>query len=470
MDEKKYLLSQIDRCRRKLNLALFLEKSVVFLTIGGVLSALLEAVSLFVPFYSVHAWSLCVAAVFLLAGIIIAIDKRKGKKDAALTLDGFGMKERVVTAYEHLEDVSAYALLQRKDAVRCLEASRERMKIRMNPGWRRNLALLLSLALAVGLAFVPAPAREVAKQRHLLAKEAKEKQQELEKLVKKLEQIDTKALTAEQRAALAKLTESMKLSAEELKNSKTREALHGAEQKLDYKYEQAFSQLGELASQMKNPEAAGVAGAEAMAKTLSGNNGKDGTGATASGGSTDGSGNSEGDSGDAKPNGGENGDGSSGEGSQNGDGSNGEGSNNGNSGSGNGQNGSGSGNGNGQNGSGNGNGNSGQSGSGNGNGSGSGNGGNSGPGRGTGSSSAAHDYVSVPNQKGNDDSLQGNKTGSENSDYYRAQNGLAWEGNHVSLDSVVGDYTKDAYEGLSSGKYPSGMEPVIRDYFENLNE
>ena len=427
MDEKKYLLSQIDRCRRKLNLALFLEKSVVFLTIGGVLSALLEAVSLFVPFYSVHAWSLCVAAVFLLAGIIIAIDKRKGKKDAALTLDGFGMKERVVTAYEHLEDESAYALLQRKDAVRCLEASRERMKIRMNPGWRRNLAL------AVGLAFVPAPAREVAKQRHLLAKEAKEKQQELEKLVKKLEQIDTKALTAEQKAALAKLTESMKLSAEELKNSKTREALHGAEQKLDYKYEQALSQLGELASQMKNPKAAGVASAEAMAKTLSGNNGKDGTGATASGGSTDGSGNSEGDSGDAKPNGGENSDGSSGDGSQNGDGSNGDGSNNG-------------------------------------NGNGSGNGGNSGPGRGTGSSSAAHDYVSVPNQKGNDDSLQGNKTGSENSDYYRAQNGLAWEGDHVSLDSVVGDYTKDAYEGISSGKYPSGMEPVIRDYFENLNE
>ena len=78
--------------------------------------------------------------------------------------------------------------------------------------------------------------------------------------------------------------------------------------------------------------------------------------------------------------------------------------------------------------------------------------------------------MSVPNPKGNDDSLHGNKTGSDNSDYYREQNGLAWEGDHVSLDSVVGDYTKDAYEGLSSGKYPSGMESVIKDYFKNLNE
>jgi hypothetical protein len=34
---------------------------------------------------------------------------------------------------------------------------------------------------------------------------------------------------------------------------------------------------------------------------------------------------------------------------------------------------------------------------------------------------------------------------------------------------VIGNYTKDAYDGISSGKYPSGMEDVIKDYFENLN-
>jgi hypothetical protein len=35
---------------------------------------------------------------------------------------------------------------------------------------------------------------------------------------------------------------------------------------------------------------------------------------------------------------------------------------------------------------------------------------------------------------------------------------------------VIGQYTQDAYDGLASGKYPSGMEDVIKDYFENLNE
>ena len=66
--------------------------------------------------------------------------------------------------------------------------------------------------------------------------------------------------------------------------------------------------------------------------------------------------------------------------------------------------------------------------------------------------------------------MHGDKTGKNNSDYYRAQNGLTWEGDHVSLDSVIADYTQSAYEGISAGRYPSGMENVIKDYFKNLNE
>ena len=120
------------------------------------------------------------------------------------------------------------------------------------------------------------------------------------------------------------------------------------------------------------------------------------------------------------------------------------------------------------NGSGSGNGNGNGSGTGTGNGTGSGNG--SGSGRGTGSSDAAHDYVSVPNQTGDDAALTGDKNGDEDSDYVRQQNGLAWEGNHVDYNSVIGSYTDSAYEGIATGKYPTGMENVIRDYFENLNE
>lgn len=446
MDEKKYLLSQIKKCQRKLNLALGFEKSTVFTTIGLLLAAVIEMVSLFVPLFYVHVAAAALAITSLGTGLLLALCRRRNEKAAARRLDALGLKERVSTAYEHLGDESACALLQRADAVRCLKEKETNLRIPLRPEGKKLIALFLSLVLALGLAFVPSPARETARERHVLVQQAKEKQKELAKLVKKLEQIDQKALSAEQKAKLTKLTESMKLSMEELKKSTSQTALKSASQKLDYKYEQAAGQLGALASQMKNPKDAGVTAAAEMAKAASKNKN---TGASnGEGGSTQGEGQS-GDSGQQQAGNGNSGNsGGSGEGTD-AQGNGGNGNSNGNSNS-------------------NGNGNGGGDGSGNG--SGNGNGGQKGSGRGTGSGSGTHDYVSVPNQKGSDDSLRGNKTGSENSDYYRAQNGLAWEGEHVSLDSVVGDYTKDAYEGLSSGKYPKGMEPVIKSYFKNLNE
>lgn len=81
-----------------------------------------------------------------------------------------------------------------------------------------------------------------------------------------------------------------------------------------------------------------------------------------------------------------------------------------------------------------------------------------------------HEYVSIPNSLGEDGALAGGKNGSQDSEFYRQINGLAWEGEHVDYNSVIGEYTESAYEGIANGRYPSGMESVIRDYFENLNK
>jgi hypothetical protein len=39
----------------------------------------------------------------------------------------------------------------------------------------------------------------------------------------------------------------------------------------------------------------------------------------------------------------------------------------------------------------------------------------------------------------------------------------------VSHEAVIGSYEKNAYEGIAAGKYPSGMEEVIKDYFASFN-
>lgn len=466
MDSKEYLIQQMKMCRRKMNMAKVIDYGILFAAAGGILGILCELASLVWRFYYVHlAAGLCYGVGFL-AGIGYALYRRADMKQAAGRLDSFGLKERMITAYEQRDSQKEFALLQRQDALVHYNKIRGQIRIPLRPDPRHIFALILSVASVVSLAFLPSPVRDQARLHHQVQQQAKEEQEELEELVDALEGVDMESLTEEQRALLQEMMDAMKLSREELAQADSWESLASATERLDYKYGQAVQSLASLASQLNDPGAVGIAGAEALAKAIANENGTQLASGTPSAGTGGENGNGESGNGDdsGQGDGGQDGqgDGSGQDGSGSNGQNNGSGQGSGNSGNGSGQ---GNGNGNGQ-GQGNGNGNGNGQGQGNG-GSGSGNGGN---GRGTGSSDAAHDYVSIPNAVANDPSLTGNKNGDQNSDYFRQQNGLAWEGDHVDYNSVIGEYTDSAYEGIANGKYPSGMESVIRDYFENLNK
>lgn len=474
MDIRKVLIEQIRRCRNRMNLARIIDCGILFAAAGGVPGMLCELFSLLWPFYYAHlAAGLCFGA-GLLAGIGYALYRRADMSQAARRLDSFGMKERMITAYEWMdrgdEAGEIFAEPQRQDAWACYERLRDRIRIPLWPDKRHVLALLLSAALVAALGIIPSPVRERAGIRHQVQEQVKEELEELEKLVDALEGVDMDILTQEQRERLQEIAESMRRSGEELKGAESWESLAAATERLDYKYGQAQQSLEQLAAQMENPEAAGVASVQALAQAASPNGAQQvspqaavSPGQNGSGTQGTGDGGGSGEQGSDPGDGSRQGDGSgTGDGSGQGDGSGtrdvpGQGDGNG-SGDSSGQgDGSGTGDGSGQ-------------GDGNGSGDGSGQGDGLGGGRGTGSSNAVHDYVSIPNAVGDDPSLTGNKYGDENSDYIRQQNGLAWEGEHVDYNSVIGQYTDSAYEGIVSGKYPTGMESVIRDYFENLNK
>lgn len=482
METGKYLTDQIRRCKRKMNLAKLIDRGILCAAAGGIPGICCELASLLVPFYHVHlAAALCFGA-GLLAGAGYAVYRRADMKQAASRLDSFGLKERMLTAYENLDKEDTFAGLQREDAFTHYEQVRGRIKIPLLPDKRHILALVVSAAAVIGMSFIPSPVRDQAKLRHQVQEQAAEENEELEKLLDALQDVDMESLTEQQKAQLQELVDTMELSREELAKADSRESLFAAAGRLDYKYQQAAQSLEQLAGQIESPDMAGLAGAEAFAKAAAAqNNPPAASPGTPSGSAGNGNGGEDGENGSGDGNGdgennagGENGqDGgnnSGDESSQNGKNGSGDGSaqngNNNGSGNGSGEDGeNGSGNGNGQ-----GNGNGSGNGQGNGNGNGQGGGNGSGGGRGTGSSDAAHDYVSIPNATGDDASLTGNKNGAQDSDYYRQQNGLAWEGDHVDYSSVIGEYTDSAYEGIANGKYPSGMESVIRDYFENLNQ
>ncbi len=103
MDEKEYLKKEVSEHRRKLNLARTFKSCTVFMTLAGIAAILLEGISLIVPFYYVHMFSLGVMIAGILSGMIYAFVKRSGLHHAAHCLDKFGLKERILTAYENLE-------------------------------------------------------------------------------------------------------------------------------------------------------------------------------------------------------------------------------------------------------------------------------------------------------------------------------------------------------------------------------
>ena len=249
MDERKELLQAIRRSRRKLNIAKLIDTCVFCLAYAGVAAIVLEAVSLWIPFYYVHLCVVIVIGIALIVGIIYAVIKRTSMREAAQQIDTFGLKERVQTAYEQMADESPLAGMQRHDAAEQLQKKLDakQIRIRLLPSRRHLAAAFLSLAVAAALAFVPSQARELANTRHAIHQEAKEKQKELSELADAIEKMDTSELTDEQKARLAKLKEALDRSMQELARADSKEALDAAQSKLGFKYEQTSQSLMELA-------------------------------------------------------------------------------------------------------------------------------------------------------------------------------------------------------------------------------
>ena len=429
--EQGEFLRIIRSCRRRMNIADFVKKSVFALSIGAGAGIILQAVAFFVPIYYADLYMVLAFVLAELSAFVVMLVKQTTMEQAALRMDGFGFEERIVTAYEQLDREGTLVRLQREDAMKQLREHRDRIQIPLMPSLKRTALLLMLLVISMGLSLLPSAAKERAGELHNIREEAREKENELEEFIEALEQLEQEKLTKEQQEMLHEMAESLESSLSEYQQAVSEEMLAAASRKLDYKYENMSSQLSDLIQELQNGAGVSVASADAM-EELADQLKKMRDERFAQG---DGSGTGQG---------GSNGNdqtGQSGEGDGNGQGGEGDGS---------GQNG--------QNGDGNGNGQNGQ-----GEGSGSGNG------RGDGSSSTPHDYVSVPNAVVDSENLTGNVGSHETSEFFRAQNGLNWEGEHTSYEAVIGSYEQNAYEGIAADRYPSGMEDIIKEYFASFN-
>ncbi len=429
--EQRAFVKMIHAFQRRMNIASVLQKSIAALCIGAAAGILFQAAALVVPFYYASLYSGLVLALSLLTALVLAYVKRISPEQAALAMDSFGFDERIITAYECLGQESVLVRLQREDAMNQLAEHQDRIRLALLPSWKKPVLLLGFLAVMSGLALLPSAVKERARELHEVRKEAREQMKELDELASSIDKLAQEEISQEQKNTLQEMLGSLEASRTEFEQADSAKLLSAATNKLEYKYAMMGSELEEFAKRLRDGVAASPMTAESMQvlaermQELGGMQLAKGTGAQTGS-------NQQGQSG-----------------SQNGQGS---------SGSQAGQNGNGSQNG--QNGSGNQTGQSGNQMSDH----------SKGSGRGVGSDSTPHDYVSVPNDIADSGNLTGNAANHEASEYFRAQNGLGWEGEHTTYESVLGSYEQKAYEGIDAGQYPSNMEEVIKEYFSSFNQ
>lgn len=454
--EQRAFVKIIQSFQRRMNIASVLHKSVAALSIGAIAGILFQAAALVVPFYYASLYSGLALAVSLLTALVIAYVKRISIEQAALVMDSFGFDERIVTAYGCLGQEGVLVELQREDAINQLAKHQDRIRIVLLPSWKKSVLLLGFLTVMAGLALLPSAVKERARELHEVRKEAREQMKELEELAGSLEELVQDEISQEQKSALQEMIGSLEASQTEFEQADSAKMLSAASNKLEYKYTMMGSELEEFAKRMRDGAAASAMTAESMQvlaermqelsgmqpakdnamQTSSNQNGQNGSQSGQNGGGSQTEQNGQGSNTNQS---GQNGGGS--QTGQNGS-QNGQGSNTSQSGSQSGQNAGGS-----QN-----------------------RDSTQGSGRGAGSNAVPHDYVSIPNDIADSGNLTGNTVNHEASEYFRAQNGLGWEGTHTTYESVIGSYEQKAYEGIAAGQYPSGMEEVIKQYFSSFNQ
>ncbi|MDE7233147.1 MAG: hypothetical protein K2N37_08770, partial [Lachnospiraceae bacterium] len=223
-----------------------MKKSVFALSIGAVAGIIFQVVALFVPFYYARFYMILAMLLAELSVFVVMLVKRTTMEQAALKMDGFGFEERVVTAYEHLDQEGALVGLQREDAMRQLREHRDRIHIPVMPSPKKTALLFLLLMFSAGLSLLPSAAKDRAAELHSIRKEAQEKEDEIEEVMEALEQLEQEKLTKEQQEALQEMMKSLESSLSEYQQAVSEEMLAAASQKLDYKYENMSSQLSDI--------------------------------------------------------------------------------------------------------------------------------------------------------------------------------------------------------------------------------
>ena len=507
------------RVRARLREQKIIENIIKFVAIGLLVAVLLSFISMMVPFYYAVPVAVGIVGICFVTGFVMGIYKTPTPMEAALRADSKGHKERISTAFflEGKED--SFSTLQKKDALKVMDAFQIRKEFPLRFSWKQVLAIVgLSLVFAAG-SMIETPAREAAQVRKDIEKEAKEEIARLEKVEKKLEQnreiseieaveikeqienakreLSEAGSREELKKAQERITKKMEMAADKTENKtlsemiedaakegreaaekkeselvkEAREALEKARKGNRKEKQEAYKKLKNLADAMGNKALKNAAedyknsrysdsdyaGVQQALNEVLENSTANQTDLADNQDNTGSKDSQKNHSGNMSQGNSQNN--SSNQMNQKGQNDSENGNTNHHQ-----NNSQSSGQGNNQQG------NTGQNGNGSGNGNSSGGGWNHGGKEGREGNRKTNENITVPDgETGNDGNLTGKANGNDSSTKEKSSRSQAWSGNKVSYGEVSGKYKEKAYKKVNGSRYPGKLKNKIRDYFDGLN-
>lgn len=513
------ILTFIKKASKRIKANFIINLSIIGLKYLLCLVLSLLLISLFITIPYIEEVSLIVLLVGLIAIIIFGFIKAPDNKKVALIVDSKGLKERLTTSLEFINDEDSISIAQKNDTLKFIRNFNIKENLKISIDKKQILLVIALIGLCILTSFIDTSAKKEANkirefntyQQEYIKKVEEEKknvdkledlsEEEKEAIKKILEDAKKELKESEKKLDVNKTLERMEKKLEDAKdkakNDKSKEAIENMQKNLLDKFnkekeEGAKKDLNKLVNDlMKKKESKDLAEAilskdkEALEKALgdlkksignmssselnnlskslaSASEGVDDENLkealeNASNSVLDGKLDAESLK-EAIENSQNNSEGKKKDG-------NGEGENSGeveNSGE---SEGSGEGEGNGQ-------------GEGEGEGNGQGNGGQGGTGWDTGSNEGNEndidnkkgEQVYIPGRDiGKDENLTGNKNENGDSQSIESQNGFNLDGSKIDYDKVIGDYTNSALEGANNSNLPESLKDLIKDYFEGLN-
>ncbi|MCR5149259.1 MAG: hypothetical protein K6C35_09890, partial [Eubacterium sp.] len=251
MEDKEYIKGLVKKHKGKMNAAILLKWMVTGLSAGFVAALLILIISFMTPFYYALPIAICLMSAGLVTGLIIGITKKVNDRKAALDIDSFGFKERMVTAFESVDKDEEIYVIQRSDAVRRVKGKEKNLKVKLLP--RPRLMVIFSLLFISVLVaiFLPSKTKTEAKRIHIAHKEAEKTIEDVEEMIEELEKTkeDLKdSLSKEEREKLDDMIESLEASKDELENADDMSQVDTGRDKLQFKYNDIKNKLNDMAN------------------------------------------------------------------------------------------------------------------------------------------------------------------------------------------------------------------------------